>query len=156
MAPDAHPAKSPDFLIRPFEASDAAFAVALSRAAPEAALWSESSYRLTLDSGSCGWVAFERDGFAAFLIARCVADEAEILNLAVVPQFRRRRLATALLNAALTQFRNRRVRRVFLEVRESNIPAIRLYEKLGFAVSSRRPSYYSTPPEAAVCMSLSL
>jgi ribosomal-protein-alanine N-acetyltransferase len=156
MAPDAHPAKARELVIRALEPSDAANAVALSRVSLSASLWPEASYRFAPESGSCGWAAFEKGEFAGFLIARCAADEAEILNLAVALQLRRRGLAAALFHAALAEFRKRGIRRVFLEVRESNLPAIRLYEKLGFFVTSRRPAYYTNPSEAALVLSLDL
>lgn len=89
----------------------------------------------------------ERDGVvAAFMVTRTIGqEETEVLNLAVAPEARRQGLATALLEAIET-------REVFLEVRESNLPAQQLYAKLGFRVVGRREGYYEDPPEAALVM----
>jgi len=85
-----------------------------------------------------------------FLMARQAADEAEILNLAVHPANRRTGVATALLNAALENFRVLNATRLFLEVRESNAPAIAFYQKHAFRQVGRRPNYYRQPDEAAL------
>jgi ribosomal-protein-alanine N-acetyltransferase len=87
-------------------------------------------------------------------VARCAADEAEILNLAVAPESRRRGYATALTQEALRDFLGQGVRRVFLEVRASNRAAIAFYEGLGFRGAGRRAAYYDKPREDAVCMTL--
>ena len=81
--------------------------------------------------------------YVGFLVARQTAPgEREILNLAVDPSQRRRGVARALLQAELGRGKNQ----WFLEVRESNLGAIRLYQSAGFRVAGRRESYYSNPP----------
>lgn len=87
---------------------------------------------------------------AGFIYARQVADEAEILNIAVRPSFRRQGVGEQLLNGMLERLRSNQVTRVFLEARESNAPAIALYEKHGFVRNGRRRGYYSNPPEDAL------
>ncbi len=91
-----------------------------------------------------------------FIIGRQVADEAEILNLAVAPSARRRGEGGALLEAALEEFRSRGVSRAFLEVRESNETGMSFYEKRGFFKTGRRPGYYRDPVEAAIVMEMKL
>ena len=84
-----------------------------------------------------------------FLVARTLAaDEREILNLAVAPDFRRKGVARALLDSALQGFRGG----VFLEVRESNGVAQEFYKSLGFKELSKRTGYYDSPPETAIVM----
>ncbi|MBV9885800.1 MAG: GNAT family N-acetyltransferase, partial [Acidobacteria bacterium] len=83
---------------------------------------------------------------------RAVVAEAEILNLCIAPEKRRSGLAEALLNEAVAELRRTRVDRLFLEVRESNTPAISFYEKHNFSKTGRRPGYYRDPDEAAVLM----
>ena len=73
--------------------------------------------------------------------------EFEILNVAVLPRFRRLGFARALLSQIL---RRRGV--FFLEVRESNEPALRFYLTLGFREVARRPNYYNEPEETAIVM----
>lgn len=85
-------------------------------------------------------------------MGREVADEAEIFNLAVAPQYRRQGHGAALVTAALEGMRSRGIQNVFLEVRESNLGAIAFYEKLGFLKNGRRKEYYRFPDEAAITM----
>jgi ribosomal-protein-alanine N-acetyltransferase len=89
-------------------------------------------------------------------VALQLADEAEILNLAVLAAWRRRGQASSLLAAALAQLRDRGVLRIFLEVRESNTAAIAFYNKHEFKAVGRRPAYYRNPDEAALRMMASL
>jgi ribosomal-protein-alanine N-acetyltransferase len=94
-------------------------------------------------------VAIDGDRLVGFLVARTLAaDEREILNLAVAPDFRRKGVARALLDSALQGFRGG----VFLEVRESNEIAQEFYKSLGFKELSRRTGYYDSPPETAIVM----
>ena len=83
---------------------------------------------------------------------RRVLDEWEIVNVAVDPAFRREHLGSRLLEAVLGEARDRAVRRIFLEVRESNAPARGLYEKYGFRPIARRKNYYDHPVENAIVM----
>jgi ribosomal-protein-alanine N-acetyltransferase len=102
------------------------------------------------------WVAEEHGESVAFLIGRVVADEFEILNLAVDPDHRRRGLAGHLMNQALQHARTAAVRRAYLEVRGSNTSAIELYSRFGFKECGRRSRYYQHPVEDAVVLALDL
>ena len=78
-----------------------------------------------------------------------IADkEREILNIAIHPDFRRLHIATELLRAELSRWPGIH----FLEVRQSNIAARRLYEGLGFQAVGERPAYYDNPPETGIVM----
>jgi ribosomal-protein-alanine acetyltransferase len=91
----------------------------------------------------------ERNGqVCGFMVSREVADEVEVLNLATAPETRRQGIATQLLASLDAED-------VFLEVRESNVPARKLYEKLGFVVVGKRAEYYDDPVESALVMRLS-
>ena len=117
---------------------------AIQQASPGAARWRVADY-LEQDF----WVAIEGNRVVGFLVARNVAaDEREILNLAVAPDFRRKGVARALVDAALGAFRGS----VFLEVRESNAVALKFYKSLGFKELSRRKGYYDSPVETAIVM----
>ncbi len=85
-----------------------------------------------------------------FLVARAVGNEWEIENLAVAGTARRRGLGTRLLGEFLTRVRDEGAAAVFLEVRESNHAARRLYEKWAFVESGCRSQYYQHPPEDAI------
>jgi ribosomal-protein-alanine N-acetyltransferase len=78
---------------------------------------------------------------AGFALYRAISDEAELLLLAVSPEFRRRGIGKMLLDQFLDHARDRGVSRVHLEVREGN-PAVILYRSAGFSVAGRRPKYY--------------
>jgi len=92
----------------------------------------------------------------AVLQSRLVADEAEILDIAVASPHRRRGYGRFALSSFIEIARQRDVKALFLEVRESNLPAIRLYQSAGFATTGRRPNYYHHPAEAALLMNLKL
>jgi ribosomal-protein-alanine N-acetyltransferase len=87
-----------------------------------------------------------------YVIARHVLDEAEILNLGVASARQRAGVGRALVEAMLVRLRQEGVATVFLEVRESNAVARRLYAGLGFAEVGRRPDYYRLPSEDAVVL----
>ena len=90
---------------------------------------------LVLASGS------EDGRCAGFTLARAVADEAELLLIAVLPGLRRRGIARMLLHNFLDEARERGLRRVHLEVRHGN-KASELYRELGFEPVGRRRDYY--------------
>ena len=91
-----------------------------------------------------------------YLIAWFIVDEGEIANLAVVPTARRRGVARALLEAIISEARESRVARLFLEVRDSNVAARALYASMGFRPIARRPRYYRKPVEDAIVLRLEL
>jgi ribosomal-protein-alanine N-acetyltransferase len=84
---------------------------------------------------------------AAFCACWVIVDEAHINTLAVERSMRRQGLATALLEHVLADVAAEGARRATLEVRRSNIAALRLYERLGFVVAAVRPNYYTLPEE---------
>jgi [ribosomal protein S18]-alanine N-acetyltransferase len=138
--------------IRRFDARDAGSVGEILASSPEAAAWSVKSLEQLNKRGELGWVIEEKRKIAGFLVVRAVVAEAEVLNLCVAPEKRRAGLAEALLTEAIAELRRTRVDRLFLEVRESNTPAISFYEKHGFRKTGRRPGYYRNPDEAAVLM----
>ena len=130
--------------IRRGGADDLDAVTAIQEASPGAAGWRVADY-LEQDFR----VAIEGNRIVGFLVARTLAaDEREILNLAVAPDFRRQGVARALLDNAFNGFRGA----VFLEVRESNEVAQEFYKSLGFKGVSKRAGYYGSPPESAIVM----
>ena len=119
--------------------------------------WSPAGFRYALlTPGTFGLVAERGSAVLGYLIARLVADEAEVLNLAVVPEARRRGIGGALLRAGLERCTEDQVKEVFLEVRESNHNARALYLAHGFRAVGQRAAYYRNPPEDAVVLRLTL
>lgn len=83
---------------------------------------------------------------------RNLGEELEILDLAIETTHRRAGYAAFLLENLLREAAQTGAHHIFLEVRESNSPAIALYSKFGFTRAGRRPNYYRDPAEAAVLM----
>ncbi len=83
-------------------------------------------------------------------------DEAELADLAVSPESRGKGVARALVERLIEEVRDVGVRRIFLEVRESNIPALELYRGRGFREVGIRKDYYDHPGEDARVLQLDL
>ncbi|HEY7500476.1 MAG TPA: ribosomal protein S18-alanine N-acetyltransferase [Vicinamibacterales bacterium] len=89
---------------------------------------------------------------AAFCACWVVHDELHVNTIAVQADLRRRGLATVLMRQLLDAVAQEGVTRAYLEVRQSNVPAQRLYESLGFALAGVRRHYYSHPEEDALVL----
>jgi ribosomal-protein-alanine N-acetyltransferase len=89
---------------------------------------------------------------AAFCSFWLVFDELHINNLAVRPELRGRGLGAALIDHVLREGARLGARRATLEVRRSNEPARRLYERAGFTLAGTRPRYYRNPEEDALIL----
>jgi ribosomal protein S18 acetylase RimI-like enzyme/glycosyltransferase involved in cell wall biosynthesis len=130
--------------IRPAQKDDLLLIATIQQTAPESSQWQAQDY-LAFDCQ----IALLDNRIAGFLVSRSVGDkEREILNIAVHPDFRRLHIATELLQAELSRWPGTH----FLEVRESNAPARRLYEGLGFQAVGERPAYYDNPTETGIVM----
>ncbi len=81
-----------------------------------------------------------------------VADEMQLHNIAVRKDQRKRRVASLLLREVIRASQLEGARSVTLEVRRSNLPAQKLYEKFGFSVNGVRPGYYSDTGEDALIL----
>ena len=87
-----------------------------------------------------------RDGLpSGFVVSRAVADEAEILSLALARSARGRGASRTLLTQHLQTLAHAGIALVHLEVEEGNDPALALYRRSGFEPSGRRPGYYARP-----------
>ena len=84
-----------------------------------------------------------------YIGSQSVLDEADMMNIAVREGARRQGIAKKLILALCARLREKGVRSLTLEVRDSNAPAIALYEGLGFLQAGRRPNYYFHPKEDA-------
>lgn len=90
-----------------------------------------------------------RRRIAGFALIRLVADESELLTIAVDPKWRGKGVGKALLDAVFADLMMSPARKMFLEVDAENRPAIKLYEKLGFSTISSRKGYYAKPDGSA-------
>lgn len=81
-----------------------------------------------------------------------ICDEGHITNVAVLPEYRKRGIASMLISKMIEVCKCSEITRMTLEVRESNYDAIKVYEKFGFESIGKRPNYYYKPTEDAIIM----
>jgi [ribosomal protein S18]-alanine N-acetyltransferase len=130
--------------------------------AATAAHWRESQYEALFAAAGpkrIALVATHESGnepVVAFLISRCLGDEWEIENIVVHESERHAGVGTALVRGLAAEAAASGARSIILEVRESNAPARRLYEKIGFRREGQRKGYYDGPTEDAVLYRLTL
>jgi ribosomal-protein-alanine N-acetyltransferase len=138
------------------EARDTAAVMAIQSACPEIAQWTLRDYSRVAETEMAGWVAEDADSAESlvngFIVTRRVASDLEVLNFAVLPELRRRGVGAALLEAAMAWGASFAAEKIFLEVRVSNLAAIRFYERHGFKVTGRRQRYYTAPIEDALVL----
>jgi len=128
--------------------------LALERSAASAAHWPAEEYERLVETGVV-LVAEQADAEQAgslcgLVCAKVVVGEWEVENVVVAAEFLRQGIAARLMGALLQQAEKSAVSRILLEVRESNLPARRLYEKHGFREAGRRSRYYNSPLEDAI------
>jgi ribosomal-protein-alanine N-acetyltransferase len=95
-------------------------------------------------------VAQDEGGTVGYTAGWAMGDEGEIDRIAVLPSHRGHGLGAALLQSLERALREAGARRLFLEVRESNVAARALYERAGWSVLGRRPRYYADGSDALV------
>jgi ribosomal-protein-alanine acetyltransferase len=142
--------------IRKYSSADLSAVLSVCRQSPEAAQWSENGFEQAASSGQVMLVGEVGEGAGArvcgFLVARIIAGEAELLNMAVDAADRRKGLGSKLLAGAAKEAEAPQASRMYLEVRESNHAAISFYERHGFRKNGQRAGYYQNPTENAVLM----
>ena len=115
--------------------------------------WSENSVASELNNPLSVWLVAEENGIVCgYVGSQTVLDETDMMNIAVHPDFRRKGIAAALIAELVRLLKERGSRILRLEVRESNAPAIALYESLGFAQLGLRKNYYRNPKENALIL----
>lgn len=112
--------------------------------------WSEEAFYAELDNSHAVTLVAVADSVAGFVNARNLFGDVYINNIAVAEAFRRRKIAERLLLAL--EERIKPFIFITLEVRKSNLPAQKLYEKMGYAVAGERKGFYSSPAENALLM----
>lgn len=157
--------------IRPAIADDIPFMMALEHMCASAAHWTEQQYlqlfrrgakepeRLVLVTDLAMEEALKPNSDHAsttdthlhgFLVARRIVSEWELENIIVASAARRKGLGKRFLETLLSTAKQSNGEAVFLEVRESNLAARSLYERMGFQQTGTRNSYYSNPSEDAI------
>lgn len=128
--------------------------------------WSEKSFKESLERDDTLFLVCEEQ-----IVSKNVAvsaavtgyigmylsfDEGNITNVAVSPSYRKKGYGEALVSAAKEIAKEMQIEKIFLEVRVSNIPAISLYEKMGFESLGVRKNFYEHPQEDASIMCVCL
>ena len=119
--------------------------------------WSATAFSEAFDNRVIKlFTLYEDKTLVGYALYALIAPEAELLNLAILPTYRRKGLAAALLDYADAYLEEHDVSDVYLEVRRSNIAAQALYLARGFREVGIRRAYYRFPTEDAILMALSL
>ncbi|HLX84437.1 MAG TPA: ribosomal protein S18-alanine N-acetyltransferase [Terriglobales bacterium] len=153
--------------IRNARLSDVPALLEMERQSPGASHWTPEQYNKLIAEGfvfvfvfavehASGIVGLTTGLISGFVCAKAVAGEWEIENVVVAPAERRRGIADALIGELIGRARSDAASAIFLEVRESNLVARRLYEKHGFRETGRRKAYYTSPLDDAIMYSLKL
>lgn len=115
--------------------------------------WSETSVAGELTNPLSLWlVALAGGTVVGYVGSQTVLDEADVMNVAVDPAYRRQGVGKGLMLALMAVLRQAGVRTLALEVRASNEAAQALYKNLGFEQAGRRPGYYARPREDALIL----
>jgi ribosomal-protein-alanine N-acetyltransferase len=141
-------------VIRPADESDIPDVIRIERAS-FADPWSAESFVSSLDLGRMRFLVAEEAGdskLLGYVIALVLSDEAEIADLAVATDARRRGIGGLLLDRMTELVMQQGVRWMYLEVRESNVAARALYESRSFIQVGRRKGYYRHPSEDALLL----
>ncbi|AZO59869.1 ribosomal-protein-alanine N-acetyltransferase [Mesorhizobium sp. M1A.F.Ca.IN.022.07.1.1] len=135
-----------DYALEPLTVADSA-AVAVLHREDFVRPWTDGEFAALLEQDTVFGYAARETGQGAkppvgFVLARLAAGEGEILTVAVARAHRRQGLGWQLIDAVLRELHAQRAEALFLEVDETNTPAIALYRRLGFRQVGQRPNYY--------------
>ena len=118
-----------------------------------AEIWQDTGFAAHLFRNDTLYLVAEDEGtvqgYAGILM---VPDEADITKISVSAAMQGKGIGTALLQDLCARAKEQGIRKIYLEVRESNLPALRVYEKAGFVRTGVRKAYYTAPTEDAVLM----
>ncbi|MBE5938074.1 MAG: ribosomal-protein-alanine N-acetyltransferase [Lachnospiraceae bacterium] len=115
--------------------------------------WSKEDFVFSVSADyDTGLVAVDNNTVAGFCIMRRSFDSADIINVAVAPDYRKKGIGKKLINSLLEEGNNFQIKEYILEVRVSNKAAICLYENAGFGEIGVRKAYYTNPTEDALIM----
>ena len=115
--------------------------------------WKEAMYRVEINRPEAVFLALEKDNqLVGFLCGWILFDEGHILKIAVDPSFRRRGLGRTMMAAFEQRCDEKKVKVIWLEVREKNIEAMDFYRSLRFHQEGMRKAYYSDTGEDAILM----
>ncbi len=113
--------------------------------------WSKDSFISELSNKLADYIVMEENHqIVAYLGIWYIIDQGHITNIAVHPEHRGRGYAKELIDTIIQRAKERNCDSITLEVRKSNVPAIRLYESKGFISAGIRPKYYENIEDAII------
>ena len=120
--------------------------------------WSRGNFSDSLNAGYSCWVVEENKAIFGYAVLMAAMDEAHVLNISIAKSHQGRGLGRYLLEHMMQIARKHGAQNIFLEVRPSNLPAIGLYESIGFNEMAVRPKYYPAKNgrEDAILMGMAL
>lgn len=138
-------------MIRPFKSGDEKYIAVLENECFSSP-WSENAVLESYQNNTTFFVAEENSNIVGYAGLQLVLDEGYVTNIAVTKSARKKGIGNALVNELLNFAVQNKLAFVSLEVRESNLPAITLYKKCGFAYMGKRKNFYSSPTEDAIIL----
>jgi ribosomal-protein-alanine N-acetyltransferase len=118
--------------------------------------WKYETFLSSFEVGHKGLVCKHNSEIIGFIIFSPINPEAHILSISVTKKIQSKGIGTLLLQSMLDQCKAMNYKKIFLEVRTSNIQAINFYQKFGFIKDAIRDNYYKDNSEDALLMSLSI
>jgi ribosomal-protein-alanine N-acetyltransferase len=118
--------------------------------------WKYETFLSSFEVGHKGLICKQDKKIIGFIIFSPITPEAHILSISVKKEMQSNGIGTLLLKSMLDQCKAMNYKKIFLEVRVTNIQAINFYEKFGFSKDAVRSNYYTDNSEDALLMSLSI
>jgi ribosomal-protein-alanine N-acetyltransferase len=118
--------------------------------------WKYETFLSSFEVGHKGLICKNDNQMIGFIIFSPISPEAHILSISVRNEMQSKGIGTLLLKSMLDQCKVMHYKKIFLEVRVSNVKAINFYEKFGFSKDAIRNNYYKDNSEDALLMSLSI
>jgi len=112
--------------------------------------WSKKQLEESLKNGNIFLAAEQRNEIVAFLLAEDLIDSFNLLLIATKNEFKNKNIATKLMQKLEEIAKNKKIEKIWLEVRENNIPAINLYKKNDFKNIYLRRNYYKNGENALI------
>jgi ribosomal-protein-alanine N-acetyltransferase len=118
--------------------------------------WKYETFLSSFEVGHKGLICKHNGEIIGFIIFSPINPEAHILSISVIKKIQSKGVGTLLLRSMLDQCKAMNYKKIFLEVRTSNLQAINFYQKFGFIKDAIRDNYYTDNSEDALLMSLSI
>jgi ribosomal-protein-alanine N-acetyltransferase len=118
--------------------------------------WKYETFLSSFEVGHKGLICKHNSEIIGFIIFSPINPEAHILSISVIKKIQSKGVGSLLLRSMLDQCKAMNYKKIFLEVRTSNLQAINFYQKFGFIKDAIRDNYYTDNSEDALLMSLSI